>query len=65
MGGAVTVVVVLGNVVVIVLVLRERMHSAILAQFRSGILPLRIETGRWKNENIEDRVCMVCEENIV
>ncbi len=29
------------------------------------MLPLRIETGRWKNENIEDRVCLVCEENIV
>ena len=34
-------------------------------QFRSGILPLRIETGRWKNESIEGRVCLVCEENIV
>ena len=42
-----------------------RMHRAILAQFRSGILPLRIETGRWKNEGIEARVCLVCEENIV
>ncbi len=37
----------------------------ILAQFRSGILPLKIETGRRKNENIEDRVWLVCEENIV
>ncbi len=40
-------------------------HRAILAEFRSGILPLRIETGRWKNENIEERVCLVCKENIV
>ncbi len=37
----------------------------ILAQIRSGILPLRIETGLWKNDSIEDRVCLVCDENIV
>ncbi len=39
------------------------MHHAILSQFRLGILPLRIETGHWENESIEDRVCLVCEEN--
>jgi hypothetical protein len=35
---------------------------AIYAQFRSGILPLGIETGRFQNINLEDRLCLYCSE---
>ena len=35
----------------------ERSH---LAQFRSGILPLRVETGRYSNESVEERLCIFC-----
>ncbi len=36
-----------------------------LAQFRSGILPLQIEVGRWANKNVEERLCLVCNEGLV
>ena len=35
----------------------ERSH---LAQFRFGILPIRIETGRFTRLNISERVCQIC-----
>ena len=31
-----------------------------LAQLRMGILPLRIETGRYTNMKIQDRLCQIC-----
>ena len=31
-----------------------------MAMFRCGVLPLRIETGRYKSEPIEDRICVFC-----
>ena len=30
------------------------------AQFRCGILPLRIETGRFRNLPVEERICELC-----
>ena len=34
-----------------------------MAQFRFGILPLNIETGRFRNQPIEQRICNLCEFN--
>ena len=34
-----------------------------MAQFRCGILPLRMETGRFVGEEIEDRVCNLRNKN--
>ena len=34
-----------------------------LAQLRCGILPLRIETGRYINEPLHDRICRHCNSN--
>lgn len=31
-----------------------------LAQFRCGIIPIRIETGRFQGEPIEERICVFC-----
>ena len=42
----------------------HRGHRSVLAQFRTGILPLAIETGRYNNIPIEYRLCTVCDENV-
>lgn len=36
-----------------------------LAQFICGILPFRIETGRYHGEPVEERICTFCSENSV
>ncbi len=36
-----------------------------LAHFRSGILPLHIEVGRWAIKKVEERLCLVCNEDLV
>ena len=35
-------------------------HRSILAQFRCGILPIRIETGRYRGEAWDERLCIFC-----
>lgn len=40
----------------------ERNERSLLAQLRLGILPLRIETGRFIRENVENRTCYFCKE---
>ncbi len=42
-----------------------RHERLVLAQFRSGILPLNIETGRWHSTPVEERLCLVCKLGIV
>ncbi len=36
-----------------------------LAQYRCGILPLEIETGKWQNKPVEERIYKVCESGEV
>ena len=36
-----------------------------IAQLRSGVLPLSIETGRFLNLKVEERLCRFCENNAV
>ena len=43
--------------------IHNRSYRSILAQFRSGILPLAIETGRFNNIPVEYRLCRYCNEN--
>ena len=38
----------------------ERKEKSLLAQLRFGNLPLRIETGRYVDEKVEDRLCTLC-----
>jgi hypothetical protein len=40
-----------------------RGQRALLAQFRTGILPLRIETGRYRGEKETERICTFCNNN--
>ena len=41
---------------------RER---SLLAQLRIGVLPIHIETGRFRNVKPEDRVCQICDSNSI
>lgn len=41
--------------------INNRQNRSVLAQFRLGVLPLRIETGRWYNGiDLENRTCEIC-----
>ena len=41
----------------------KRRERSVLAQFRLGILPIRIETGRFIEEKVEDRLCRMYNQN--
>ena len=43
----------------------NRLKRSLFAQLRIGILPLRIETGRFSNIALEDRICDMCLERNV
>ena len=43
--------------------IHDRSQRSILAQLRSGILPLQIEIGRFSNTPVENRRCLMCENN--
>ena len=38
----------------------SRKERSLLSQFRLGILPLRIETGRYRGEKEQERICVLC-----
>ena len=38
----------------------EPIQRSLTAQLRAGILPLFIETGRFYNIKLEDRICKLC-----
>ena len=42
-----------------------KMLRSLLAQFRAGILPLSIEVGRYRNIPLEERLCTLCDDNVV
>jgi len=48
----------------VILNITKRERST-LAQFRSGILPLRIETGRYVNETLDDQLCGFCNNGYI
>ena len=43
----------------------SKRNRSIFGQFRLGVLPLRIETGRFTNMKVEERLCTLCEQNVV
>ena len=40
-----------------------RKRMSLLAQLRIGILPIHVETGRFRNKKLEERVCFICNNN--
>ena len=41
----------------------SRKYRQMLAKLRSGSLPIRVETGRYDNTPLEDRICNCCSAN--
>ena len=39
-------------------------HRAAFAKFRCGVAPIRIETGRFENLNVDQRLCHFCKDTI-
>ena len=37
-----------------------RFQRSIFARFRCGVLPLQIEVGRFRGQNVNERICQVC-----
>ncbi len=48
-----------------ILLLMSSKRRSYLAQFRSGIPQLQIEVTKWANKNVEERLCLVCNEGLV
>ncbi len=46
-------------------VVTNRQHRAALSQFRCGVLPLKVERGRYQDIPVEHRLCTMCEENAI
>jgi hypothetical protein len=43
----------------------SRYERSVLAQIRLGILKIHVETGRFTNTKLEDRICKVCNEGVI
>jgi hypothetical protein len=43
----------------------NRKYRSMIAQLRSGVLPLEIETGRWRGTQLENRICQLCQVGCV
>ncbi len=43
----------------------ERGDRSLISQLRLGILPLRVESGRFVGERLENRICVNCQSNCV
>jgi ssDNA-specific exonuclease RecJ len=39
-------------------------YRSAFAKIRCGVAPLRIETGRYENKNVNERVCFICHDQI-
>ena len=42
----------------------NRRKRSIMAQFRLGILPIKVETGRFRNIQHQDRICDICPNQV-
>ena len=43
----------------------SRRQRSLMAQFRIGILPLHVETGRFRGTPLEERICQMCNNNVI
>ena len=42
--------------------LLPRNQRSLVAKLKTGVLPLKLETGRWKDSPLEHRLCIVCDD---
>ena len=43
----------------------KRSKRSILSKIKLGVLPLAIETGRWKDVPLEKRLCLACNDKVL
>ncbi len=43
----------------------SRYKRSLVTQLRCGVLPLHIEVGRFRNKSVEERICQVCDSQLV
>jgi hypothetical protein len=44
---------------------KNRLNRSLIAQLRSGTLPLNIEIGRFRHIELENRTCTLCDLNVI
>ncbi len=42
----------------------NRKHCSALAKFRDGVVPIRLETGRYESLEVDERICPMCKNKI-
>ena len=47
------------------LVKSSRSQRSLLAQLRIGILPLQIEVGRYYRKQLNERLCLICSDDVI
>ncbi len=55
----------IGNTKAIVSLNLSRLQRSVMVKLKCGVLPLALEIGRFSNTDVEDRVCRVCNGNVV
>ncbi len=45
--------------------LLTRSQRSVMCKLKSGVLPLHIETGHWKDKPLEHRTCPICDEKLL
>ena len=43
----------------------SRKHRSLISKFKTGVLPLGLELGRFKNTPLEYRSCCICEDGLL
>ena len=43
----------------------SRSERSIVTKFKCGVLPIMIETGRYKDVPLEDRLCQICSDHVL
>ena len=43
----------------------SRSHRSIVTKFKCGVLPIMIETGRYKDVPLENRLCQICTDKVI
>ena len=49
----------------LILTFMSRSQRSLLSKLKLGILPLEIESGRWKDDAIEERICRLCNDQLL
>ncbi len=42
----------------------NRKHHSALAKFRTGVAPIRLETGRYEDLEVDECICLICKNEI-